>query len=248
VDASAIRAEFVWLRLSGAGLHVLRQRPVDPLWRHRPRSSVGVLTDLLAQRCDRLLAVDVSARAVSTTTKRLVGRSHVTVGQWQLPQWPTARFDLVVLSEVAYYLDAEDLTATLDAAVTSLEPAGDLVAVHWRHPVTDYPLTGEAVHAAIAARPASPKYAGTRRRTSSWRSSRGPLRRRDRWRGPRACTESLLELRTSQTTVGCRLDCGPRHTQLSFVRRGSRAVSGVLRGTVGAEVYGRQQPPPARLP
>jgi hypothetical protein len=29
--------------------------------------------------------------------------------------------------------------------------ARDLIAVHWRHRVTDYPLTGDQVHAVVAA-------------------------------------------------------------------------------------------------
>ena len=30
---------------------------------------------------------------------------------------------------------------------------GTLLAVHWRHPVADYPQTGDDVHAALAAQP-----------------------------------------------------------------------------------------------
>jgi SAM-dependent methyltransferase len=118
-----------------------------------PGCSVGVLTELLAQRCEHLLAVDISAQAVSSARVRLAGYNHVTVDEWTMPDWPAGPFDLVVLSEVGYYLDPDDLTVMLGSAVASVEPAGDLVAVHWRHPVSDYPQTGDAVHAAIAAQP-----------------------------------------------------------------------------------------------
>lgn len=118
-----------------------------------PGCSVGILTEALAGRCDQLLAADVSRRAVATTRDRVGGLTHVRVEEWTLPDWPAGPFDLVVLSEVGYYLDEGDLAGLLTRAVASLEPGGDLVAVHWRHPVADYPQTGDAVHAAIADRP-----------------------------------------------------------------------------------------------
>jgi SAM-dependent methyltransferase len=117
-----------------------------------PGCSVGVLTEQLAGRCDRLLAVDVAAAAVQVARTRLAGRSHVLVEQRAIPaDWPDGRFDLVVLSEVGYYLDPLDLGRLARSAVAALEPGGDLVAVHWRHPVADYPLDGDAVHAELAA-------------------------------------------------------------------------------------------------
>jgi trans-aconitate methyltransferase len=118
-----------------------------------PGCSLGVLTELLAGRCDQLLAADISPQAVSGARNRLARYNNVTVDSWTLPDWPAGPFDLIVLSEVGYYLDTDDLAAMLDSAVASLEPAGDLVAVHWRHPVEDYPQTGDAVHAAIGAQP-----------------------------------------------------------------------------------------------
>jgi 2-polyprenyl-3-methyl-5-hydroxy-6-metoxy-1,4-benzoquinol methylase len=119
-----------------------------------PGCSVGVLTAALADRCDRLLAVDAAAAPVATARARLADRPHVRVEQRAVPaHWPAGRFDLVVLSEVGYYLDPADLALLVTAAAESLDPGGDLVAVHWRYPVDDYPLRGDAVHAALAARP-----------------------------------------------------------------------------------------------
>lgn len=131
-----------------------------------PGCSVGVLTALLATRCDRLLATDVSPVAVQAARRRVAGLPHVTVRRLAVPvDWPHrdgdrsrsgeqgSPFDLVVLSELGYYFGPHDLRDTLDAAVRSLEPGGDLVAAHWRHPVADYPLRGDEVHAALAAHP-----------------------------------------------------------------------------------------------
>ena len=40
-----------------------------------------------------------------------------------------------------------------DPGVHALEPGGALLAVHWRHPVADYPRSGDDVHRVLAARP-----------------------------------------------------------------------------------------------
>jgi SAM-dependent methyltransferase len=113
--------------------------------------SIGVLTVELAARCDQLLAVDASAEAVRQATARTAHLPQVTVEQRRLPdEHPAGTFDLVVLSEIGYYFSPGDLAAVIDAAVTALIAGGTLVAVHWRHPVTDYPLRGDDVHHAIA--------------------------------------------------------------------------------------------------
>jgi hypothetical protein len=58
-----------------------------------------------------------------------------------------------VFSEILYYLGDRDLEQALDYSVHALEPGGTLLAVHWRHPVTDYPRSGDDVHRVLAARP-----------------------------------------------------------------------------------------------
>lgn len=116
--------------------------------------SIGVLTELLASRCDSLLALDASDSAVAAARRRLAGRSHVSVEQAFVPEdWPEGSFDLVVLSEVGYYFVLTDLQRLLDKVAHSLSAVGSLVVVHWRHPVADYPLRGDEVHAAVAALP-----------------------------------------------------------------------------------------------
>jgi hypothetical protein len=76
------------------------------------------------------------------------------VQQRVLPaQWPAGRFDLVVFSELLYYFGDADLQAVLDLAAGSLEDGGTLLAVHWRHPVAEYPRSGDSAHALLAAQP-----------------------------------------------------------------------------------------------
>ncbi|RZL82795.1 MAG: class I SAM-dependent methyltransferase [Rhodococcus sp. (in: high G+C Gram-positive bacteria)] len=120
-----------------------------------PGCSIGVLTAQLAARCDRIVATDVVPRALESARHRLEQdgvADRVELGRASLlDSWPPGTFDLVVLSEVLYYLTPGDLVTTLGRAVDSLEEGGTLLVVHWQHPVPEYPQTGRAVHEAIAA-------------------------------------------------------------------------------------------------
>ncbi|OIN80904.1 SAM-dependent methyltransferase [Mycobacterium malmoense] len=128
-------------------------------YRHafEPGCSIGTLTARLARRCDRVTAVDVVDAAVRTADARLreAGcRDRVTLSRCSLDAaWPPGPFDLLVLSEVAYYLDAATLAAVLRRECPRLRPGANVVAAHWRHVVADYPLTGDAAHAVIAGTP-----------------------------------------------------------------------------------------------
>ncbi|KRC35842.1 bifunctional PIG-L family deacetylase/class I SAM-dependent methyltransferase [Oerskovia sp. Root22] len=114
--------------------------------------STGVLTASLAARCDRMTGVDL-AQAPLDAARRRLGQA-VELLRLEVPrEWPPGRFDLVVLSEVGYYFSATDLETVIDRALESMSDDGVLVACHWRHPVAGYPLGGDEVHAALAARP-----------------------------------------------------------------------------------------------
>ena len=114
--------------------------------------SIGVLTARLAERCDRLLAVDVAATAVARARERLAAAPGVTVERRSLPEeMPEGPFDLIVASEVLYYWDAALLGRGWRALRDALAPGGSLLAVHWRGPVRHYPQGGDAVHQAIGA-------------------------------------------------------------------------------------------------
>ncbi|WP_329455096.1 SAM-dependent methyltransferase [Streptomyces sp. NBC_01497] len=119
-----------------------------------PGCSVGVLTALLAERCDRLLAADRVESAVATTADRMGGVPHVTVARMTVPgEWPDGTFDLIVLSELLYYFDDATREALLARAVRSLEPDGTLVTVHWDHPVPEHHRTGSQLARPVAATP-----------------------------------------------------------------------------------------------
>jgi predicted TPR repeat methyltransferase len=110
-------------------------------------ASIGVFTEMLAGRCDELLAVDVSERAVVAARERLSGRKHVVVERRTLPEeMPGGPFDLIVASEILYYYTKEEMLATLRAFERELAQGGVLLAVHWRRETRTYPLQGDEVH------------------------------------------------------------------------------------------------------
>jgi SAM-dependent methyltransferase len=113
---------------------------------YEPGCSIGVLSALLAARCDRLLATDIISDAVRTATSRLKDSPHATVEQRAIPEeWPSEQFDLIVLSEIAYYFDEGDLRKLISLALASTATGAHIVAVHWKG-ITDYPLTGDQAH------------------------------------------------------------------------------------------------------
>ena len=110
-------------------------------------SSIGVFTAMLAPLCDELLAVDTSERAVAEARKRLSGSTHVRVERRTMPEeTPEGTFDLIVVSEVLYYLPQETMLEGLRRLEDTLVPGGLLLAVHWRKETKTYPLQGDEVH------------------------------------------------------------------------------------------------------
>jgi trans-aconitate methyltransferase len=121
---------------------------------YEPGCSIGLLTRLLASRCDEILAVDSVEEAVQQAAAEVREFPRVQVRRAVLPaELPDATFDLIVIGDLLYYLSAEDLDAVLDGLVERLEPAGDIVAVHFRDGQRGGNYDGFNVHAALAARP-----------------------------------------------------------------------------------------------
>jgi LmbE family N-acetylglucosaminyl deacetylase/SAM-dependent methyltransferase len=114
--------------------------------------STGHVTEGLAARADRVTALDVSRAALETARRRIGDEGSVEFVQGGVPHdFPDGAFDTIVLSEVGYYLSPRDLRSTIERAAAALTPTGCLVACHWRHPVPEYPLTGDDVHGALRA-------------------------------------------------------------------------------------------------
>ena len=117
-------------------------------------ASIGVFSELLAPRCERLTTIDAAPSAVAAARRRLAGAPHIDVILGAIPDAiPIRRFDLVVASEILYYLTASELARTV-ARLESVTVAGArLVAIHWRPAGPDRPLDAEQVHALLLQQP-----------------------------------------------------------------------------------------------
>lgn len=144
-----------------------------------PGCALGLLTVELAKRCDRLVSTDPITAMVDQARRRVDQQAgsadQVTIGRAAVPDdWPVPPdhgFDLIVLSEVAYYLDRDGLGDLAGSVADTTASGGDVVAVHWTGE-TDYPSTADAAHAALGAWPA----------LEPWAAYRQPEFRLDVWR------------------------------------------------------------------
>ncbi len=127
----------------------------DPHYRSafEPGCSIGVLSSLLAERCDRLLATDIVPKVLERARARCSNAAHVHFEARAIPdEWPTGPFDLVVLSEIAYYFDRPTLNEIIARMLATSDPAATIVGVHWRG-ATNYPLAGDEAHQIIDLQP-----------------------------------------------------------------------------------------------
>src|SRR5579863_1123227 len=105
--------------------------------------SIGVLTRSLASRCDDVLAIDAARTPLIQARRRCADLPRVRFEQMFVPeQWPKGTFELILLSEVVYYLGCEDVGRLAARVTRSLAPGGSVILVHWTGS-TDYPLSGD---------------------------------------------------------------------------------------------------------
>lgn len=108
--------------------------------------------------------MDPAGKALGHARARCRHLPHVAFLQGKAPDdWPAGRFDLILLSEVVYYLGPDDVPRLAARVVGSLEPEGEVELVHWVRE-TDYPLSGdEAAERFIAAQPDALRLLGQQR-------------------------------------------------------------------------------------
>src|SRR5271170_2807024 len=72
--------------------------------------SIGVLTRSLTSRCDALVAIDAAQTALVEARRRCADLPGVRFEHMFVPeQWPDGDFELILLSEIIYYLNPEDV-------------------------------------------------------------------------------------------------------------------------------------------
>jgi SAM-dependent methyltransferase len=116
--------------------------------------SIGVFSARLARRCDALTTIDGSPTAVAAARTRLADFPGAAAIVGEIPdEIVPGSHDLVVASEILYYLYDDALTATLERLSEVLAGGGRIVAVHWRPPGPERPQTAVAVHARLRSEP-----------------------------------------------------------------------------------------------
>lgn len=114
----------------------------------------GALTEQLAPLCDRLLATDASLAAVNAARARIGTRADVVLEQRAMPQdMPDGPFDLIVASDMLYYLGLEGVVALMTAIERCATPDARIFLASYLGE-TDTRITGEmAAEIAIAHLP-----------------------------------------------------------------------------------------------
>jgi SAM-dependent methyltransferase len=100
--------------------------------------AIGETTRPLAQICLSLMAVDGSATALNEARRRLGVNSKVRLLKATVPDhMPPGPFDLIVMSEIAYYLPVHKLTTLGRKATADLAPHGLIVVLDHRRAFED---------------------------------------------------------------------------------------------------------------
>lgn len=106
--------------------------------------SIGILTRMLAPKCRSLLAVDVVDSALATARENCKTLNHVRFQNLQIPDdWPSGeKFNLIVFSEVLYYLSPVDIRRVSELVFKSLLPGGSVLLVNYTGQM-DEPCSGD---------------------------------------------------------------------------------------------------------
>jgi SAM-dependent methyltransferase len=114
--------------------------------------SIGVLTRQLAARCDAIIAVDVAEAALQSAVARCRDLPGVQFARMVVPHdWPEGKFDLILFSEVLYYLTAADRLTAARLSLQNLLPGGTIVLVNWHGPTDGDCLGDDAADQFITA-------------------------------------------------------------------------------------------------
>jgi 2-polyprenyl-3-methyl-5-hydroxy-6-metoxy-1,4-benzoquinol methylase len=105
--------------------------------------SIGILTRMLAPHCARLLGVDIVEDPLPAARAHCADQPRVRFARMRVPaEWPAVRFDLIVLSEVLYFLSAGDIRRCARHVMDTTLPGGVVVMVNWSGR-TDDPSSGD---------------------------------------------------------------------------------------------------------
>jgi len=108
--------------------------------------AIGETTRFLTPLSLRLVALDGSATAVAEARRRVHG-THVKFVHAKLPdQMPRGPFDLIVISEIAYYLYAHELAVLGQRLAAATAYRGKIVLLHHRRHFADAAQSPRIAH------------------------------------------------------------------------------------------------------
>jgi 2-polyprenyl-3-methyl-5-hydroxy-6-metoxy-1,4-benzoquinol methylase len=132
--------------------------------------SIGTLTRRLADCCDRLLAVDFVEKALLAARTACADKSNVTFLNARIPiDWPEGEFELIVLSEVLYFLSDADNLLLAGVCRKSLVRNGQILLVDWLGNSPDDPCSGDAAATRFIAATTSYLHITSQLRTAGFR-------------------------------------------------------------------------------
>jgi SAM-dependent methyltransferase len=109
--------------------------------------SIGVFTGRLAARCEHVVAIDFSLGALELARRNLREVSNVDLLRAAFPdETPPGSWDLIVCSEVLYYLQPPALAEAIAWITSQLSYGASVLAVSWRGVGRDEAHTGDEVH------------------------------------------------------------------------------------------------------
>jgi SAM-dependent methyltransferase len=114
--------------------------------------SIGVFTGLLAARCEHVVAIDFSLGALQLARRYLQEVRNVDLLRASFPEEaPPGSWDLIVCSEILYYLHEPAFAEAVAWIETQLTYGASVLAVSWRGLGREEPLRGDEVHDRLAA-------------------------------------------------------------------------------------------------
>ena len=117
-----------------------------------PACGTGHLAHALADRCDQVVACDASVPAIEVARTICDDATNVALAVHTMPygeRGPDGPFDLVVLSEVLYYLSPEDRRSAVLRVIDRAAERVEIAAVHWRDRTENATVSGDDVHAEL---------------------------------------------------------------------------------------------------
>jgi trans-aconitate methyltransferase len=117
---------------------------------YEPGCSIGVLTQQLGEMAKRVIACDFAPSAVEQAKLRCVDQPNVEILCADIRIFvPDTPLDLIVFSEIGYYLSPQELSRLAPQWADRLVPDGEFLAAHGLGESSAHILHGKRVHEAL---------------------------------------------------------------------------------------------------